>query len=82
MDKQKVTAFAPATVANVSCGFDILGFAIEDLGDKVSVALSDKPGVRVVKIEGDNGKLPYESEKTPVVLLLKQWLKTLVLKVV
>jgi homoserine kinase len=71
MDKQKVTAFAPATVANVSCGFDILGFAIEDLGDKVSVSLSEKPGIRVVKIEGDNGKLPYEAEKNTCSVAIK-----------
>lgn len=63
MERQKVTAFAPATVANVSCGFDILGFAIEDLGDKVSVYLSDTPGIRVIRIEGDKGKLPYEADK-------------------
>ncbi|UCS95313.1 homoserine kinase [Echinicola marina] len=60
---KKVTAFAPATVANVSCGFDILGFAVEELGDKVTVSLSEQPGVRVVSIEGDGGRLPYESEK-------------------
>ena len=60
---KKVTAFAPATVANVSCGFDILGFAVEELGDKVTVSLSENPGVRVVKIEGDGGKLPYETQK-------------------
>ena len=71
MDKQKVTAFAPATVANVSCGFDILGFAIEDLGDKVSVSLSETPGVRVVKIEGDKGKLPYETEKNTCSVAVK-----------
>jgi len=71
MEKQKVTAFAPATVANVSCGFDILGFAIEDLGDKVSVSLSETPGVRVVKIEGDNGKLPYETEKNTCSVAVK-----------
>ncbi|MFC4874884.1 homoserine kinase [Negadavirga shengliensis] len=60
---QKVTAFAPATVANVSCGFDILGFAVDDLGDKVTVSLSGNPGIRVTKIEGDKGKLPYEADK-------------------
>ncbi|WP_375583174.1 homoserine kinase [Cyclobacterium xiamenense] len=63
MEKQKVTAFAPATVANVSCGFDILGFAVEDLGDRVSVSLSGQPGIRVTHIEGDQGKLPYEVTK-------------------
>lgn len=60
---KKVTAFAPATVANVSCGFDILGFAVEEMGDKVTVSLSDTPGVKVVRIEGDGGRLPYETHK-------------------
>src|SRR5690554_4739665 len=60
---KKVTAFAPATVANVSCGYDILGFAVEGLGDEVTVFESDEPGLRVVKIAGDKGRLPWEVEK-------------------
>jgi len=60
---KSVTAFAPATVANVSCGFDILGFAIDELGDKVTVSLTDTPGLKMVRIEGDGGRLPYEVEK-------------------
>ena len=28
-----VTAFAPATVSNVACGFDVLGFALEAPGE-------------------------------------------------
>lgn len=60
---KQATAFAPATVANVSCGFDILGFAIDELGDKVSVKLVDNSGVKVVEIQGDGGKLPYEADK-------------------
>jgi homoserine kinase len=60
---KEVTAFAPATVANVSCGFDILGFAIDSLGDKVKVKLTEDSGLRVVEIQGDSGKLPFESEK-------------------
>lgn len=35
---QSITAFAPATVANVACAFDILGFAIEETGDKVTAS--------------------------------------------
>ncbi|MFO7826769.1 MAG: homoserine kinase [Cyclobacterium sp.] len=77
MEKQKVTAFAPATVANVSCGFDILGFAVEDLGDKVSVSLSEKPGIRVTKIEGDKGKLPYEAEKNTCSVAIMAMMKEL-----
>ncbi|GGZ28810.1 homoserine kinase [Echinicola pacifica] len=68
---KNVTAFAPATVANVSCGFDILGFAVEEMGDKVTVSLSDTPGVRVVRIEGDGGRLPYETDKNTCSVALK-----------
>src|SRR5690554_5705011 len=71
---KKVTAFAPATVANVSCGFDILGFAVEDLGDKVSVSFSDSPGLRVTHIEGDQGRLPYATEKNTCTVAIKAML--------
>ena len=38
MSRNKATAFAPASAANVAIGFDILGFSVDVLGDKVSVA--------------------------------------------
>ena len=60
---QEVRVFAPATVANVACGFDVLGFAIEAPGDEVVARHSDKPGLRITKITGDNGKLPKDVEK-------------------
>lgn len=60
---KSVKAFAPATVANVSCGFDILGFAIDAMGDYVEVIRRDEPGLRVVSIANDGGRLPYEVEK-------------------
>ena len=55
--------FAPATVANVACGYDVLGFAIDAPGDEVVARLSDKPGLRITKITGDDGKLPLEASK-------------------
>lgn len=45
-------AFAPATVANVNVGFDVLGFAIEGPGDRVRARRSDRPGVHISKVEG------------------------------
>lgn len=60
---QKIKAFAPATVANVGCGFDVLGFAIHGLGDVVTASFSDRAGVRITSITGDEGKLPTETEK-------------------
>lgn len=58
-----VKAFAPASVANVSCGFDVLAFAIENPGDIVEVARSTGQGVSIDKIEGDDGLLPTEPFK-------------------
>ena len=58
-----VKAFAPATVANVGCGFDVLGFAIHELGDYVTATISDRPGVHITGISGDGGMLPLEAEK-------------------
>jgi homoserine kinase len=60
---KSVRAFAPATVANVCCGFDILGFAINSPGDEVHMTLAGKPGVRITKITGDGGKLPLDADK-------------------
>jgi len=57
---RKAMAAAPATVANVSCGFDVLGFALEHPVDEVEVRWSTKKGVTIVAIEGDGGKLPLD----------------------
>jgi homoserine kinase len=56
-------AFAPATVANLGVGFDILGMALLEPGDTVRAEWSDQPGVTVTSIEGDNGKLSRDSAK-------------------
>jgi len=56
---RSATAFAPATVANVAVGFDILGFAIESVGDVVMVTLTergtDRASVRIKEIVNDTG---------------------------
>lgn len=57
-----VTAFAPATVANLGAGFDILGMAVEGLGDTVTIHRTES-GVRVSKITGDDGQLPTDPDK-------------------
>lgn len=45
---KKIKVFAPATVANVACGFDVLGFAVNSPGDEVIVELTDTPGIEIV----------------------------------
>lgn len=58
----EIRVFAPATVSNIACGFDIMGFAIDMPGDEVVLRMSDKPGVRIVKITGDDGRLTCDPE--------------------
>ncbi|WP_262245517.1 homoserine kinase [Parapedobacter soli] len=66
MEKDKVHVFAPATVANMVCGFDILGFALDEPGDEVYMRRVDKPGVNLVQVTGDDGRLPRDTAKNTV----------------
>jgi homoserine kinase len=54
----RATAFAPASVGNVAIGFDILGFSVEALGDRVTVVRRDAPGVEIRAVRGIAGELP------------------------
>ena len=58
-----IAAFAPGSVSNVGCGFDVLGFALEAPGDVVIVEASDRPGIEVVSIAGDGGRLPRDPRR-------------------
>jgi homoserine kinase len=59
---KSVTAFAPATVSNVACGFDVLGFPIESVGDEVTARLAPS-GIRIDDIVGDGGRLPRDAQR-------------------
>ncbi len=43
----KLTIFSPATIANVSCAFDIMGFSLEGIGDEITFKKSKDPGVKI-----------------------------------
>ena len=60
MKKSEIKLFSPATVANVACGFDVLGLCLDTIGDEMVVRKVDEKGVRITKIEGF--KLPFETE--------------------
>jgi homoserine kinase len=55
-----IAAFAPATVSNVACGFDVLGFALEAPGDVVVAQAREGTGVDIIAIDGDSGRLPRD----------------------
>ncbi len=56
-----IKIFAPATVANVSCGFDALGFAINTVGDEMILTKTSNKGIEISKIEG--AELTFDSAK-------------------
>lgn len=57
----EIRVFCPATVANVSCGFDVLGLALKTVGDEMIVRKSNRPGIKITKIVGQ--ELPMEAKK-------------------
>jgi len=57
----EVKLFSPATVANVSCGFDVLGFCLDAIGDEMIIRKTVEKGIKITKIEGYD--LPFEVEK-------------------
>ncbi|SDS63064.1 homoserine kinase [Formosa sp. Hel1_31_208] len=57
----EIRIFSPATVANVSCGFDVLGFCLDNIGDEMVIRKTSKKGIHITKIEGY--ELPFEAEK-------------------
>ena len=58
---EEIKIFAPASVANVSCGFDVLGFCLDPVGDEMIIRKTKTPGVKISKILGQN--LPLEVKK-------------------
>jgi homoserine kinase len=63
MSAHEIHVFAPATVANVACGFDIFGFALHTPGDELIVKLTPSGKVRITCITGDGGILPLDPSK-------------------
>ncbi len=57
----EIKIFCPASVANLSCGFDVLGLCLEGIGDEMIIRKSVEKGLRITKITGAD--LPLESDK-------------------
>ena len=68
----KLNIFAPATVANVSCGFDSLGFAVESVGDKMTFTKTEKKGVEITEITGAD--LTYNVDENAASAVVKKML--------
>ena len=70
MDSIKI--FSPSSVANLSCGFDILGLCLETICDEMIIKKSNTPGLRISKIEGE--ELPMSIEKNVAGVAAKSYL--------
>jgi homoserine kinase len=57
----QIHVYAPATVANLSCGYDVLGLCLEHVGDDIRVRKIAKKGIFITKMEGYD--LPLEVDK-------------------
>lgn len=69
---QPITVLSPATIANLSCGFDVLGLALSGIGDTITLTLTDQPGIVITEIKGAD--LPTETEKNVAGVALKTML--------
>lgn len=58
---KEIRLFCPATIANLSCGFDVLGLCLDTIGDEMVIRKIVEKGIRITKIFGAD--LPLETEK-------------------
>lgn len=75
-----IAVYAPGSVSNVACGFDVLGFALDEPGDVVIAAQQDASGVSISAVHGDEGRLstdPRKNTASAAVLALLQRLETI-----
>jgi homoserine kinase len=72
---KSIRVFAPATVANLSAGYDVLGLAVHVPGDEVVITLNDTHKITLDEVTGDDGKLPRDPEKNIVSAVVKMYLQ-------
>ncbi|WP_299015904.1 homoserine kinase [uncultured Polaribacter sp.] len=71
MDYLKI--FSPATVANVSCGFDSMGFAVDEIGDEMTFTKTAAKGVKITNITGAD--LTYNVDENAASAVVKKMLQ-------
>ena len=64
MENKKVKVFAPGTVANMGCGFDVMGMALDGVGDVLEVSFSEGDGLEICNESGV--ELPSDLEKNVI----------------
>ncbi|MBN8541250.1 MAG: homoserine kinase [Deltaproteobacteria bacterium] len=75
--RKSASAFAPASVANVAVGFDLLGFAVDIAGDTAHVEVTEDGSISVGTVSGLMTALPMDPEKNTATAGLVQLKKNL-----
>lgn len=69
------TAFAPGSIGNVGPGFDVLGLAVDGIGDTVTIELIDAPESRIESVTGrDAALVPIDAKRNVVAVAADAWL--------
>lgn len=77
MPGHSVKVFAPASIGNVSCGFDVLGLAVKAPGDEVIVTLNDSRAITIKAIVGGDGRIPTEPNQNTAGVAVIEFLKSI-----
>jgi homoserine kinase len=72
-----IAVFAPGSVSNVACGFDVMGFALDEPGDIVVAAPKEDDGVAIAAIHGDGGRLTTDPAKNTASAAVAELLRRL-----
>jgi homoserine kinase len=75
VDDSSIKVFAPSTVANVGCGYDILGLALETYGDTITLSKTDRD-LEILSIKGATS-LPLEPDENVATVAIRYMLDEL-----
>lgn len=70
---KKVRVFAPASIANMGCGFDVIGLALDEVGDIIEITESEGDGLSITNLSGV--PLPDDPEKNVVTPVIRSFLQ-------
>ena len=71
--ENSIRIFSPATVANVACGFDILGFALENPGDEIIIKKKKNSGITILNSTPYKG-IPLQPEENTIGVAMQTYL--------
>ncbi len=72
---ESIKVFSPASVANVACGYDIFGFALEEIGDEITLTKRNDSKLVITKVTG--AELPTSPEKNVATVAISSLLERL-----